>query len=1541
MGRFIKKIWQLPQVALKQFASDILRLAFLLNRPRRLAQKGFVLPTTVLLTIMVALTVTALTYRTFIRSEQAIGQREQQVIVNAATPAIDRAKAKIEFLFRKDNRLPAGLPSSDVLYDLMSTRLGTGNFVGYTGRVSPIDRNNPVYDPYTLPGETRVDINGDGDLDNAWSFSSEGKTLVYSILVDDAVSTTDSDALPRDYVTQDLDLKAPASALKANSLITRTGPVATTEATPQCRGAVAEQGWQVVAQGNNSQLQKNFQINAFVANDSDVNQTFETLEFQQSRQAARGNKWGAWFRYDLELFPGPRFHWNGAMHTDSNLIIHRPTEDLHLHMVSSPNSCIYNKESSEITLSEQDLDGADGINPQSNSVPAGSFRDFQGQVINGFTKDNRFKTDSPFVHIFNGRNNPPVTTRGLNSGPAENKDSVNPNSDEGTLDVAVNPLTLFTEDETQHINTSSWRRDPDWDRVGAFKAGDRMFNDEAVRPYVDDFYRADDRWGPKPKYDSTNVYAVPPGNTIGDDIGNVAKLTDPSEGLDGYWERQSMQKGLRLIVGQRLELGNANGWDVPPPSIPKTGDPLYPANNRKSSFASGNTAIGGDHEYLQRKALRDNLTAVQGMVVYHYERNNGEFPAACVALTAHPGTRQTIVDSRSFDNWLSGGVKTDFLNGKGTNGWEFEFFDSSAFASLSGSNLGDALRNLANFAGDPQGGAPSFKPVQDQGADAVVHPFPYMAMWGDFSVLRRILDSNKAYADLSPADQVTLHSAACTLGMLAYNLKSAEDELAYLNAGGSASLQSLAAKLSAAATTNPTLVGRPLKEWLAALPTPPGPPTAAEQAAIESLARWGQINRDRQFGFLTPANSTPPAPPTTPTCNATDFTGVTNAADRDNLAYAFCSVSEPPKYPSLFYLFPSALHDQIGTPVAPQPATEDYIRESSGTGYMARTVVNGSVTYTPVNPGDIALQPRNLAGSDWVLPVATTTGRIDDPSPDSLDNTTANSNGNAFKINAGTNGVLQVAFLDKGIYNGREQLNTRVLDIDLEALTTQTVVTDYWLSANLDRRAEGIVYAFREDAVREDEIVRPKGTVNAAYCSQTTGSNPREFRIETDANCRMRVLPGSGGAVQDPPLTDDKRISLKPVDFIPDPERRPHGFRLRTASGNPTDFSGTNYARKVGMTLVTDNSVYIMGNFNLHSTNGLQSGIIEEFRDTPLLKDVALGPGYIDAFYNRATLNTDNFANLARDHWRPVEILSDAISVLSGTFRDGAIEDGFRSPTPTTAGGNTDTTSYMNQNRPIFRADVFPNGLDPAGVIRENGGNTSSSPVYIDRNGTYYVTHTKTSIAAGSSPVAFHTIYDVAQTGNNQCRPGAATDVNCWLWFTNSLINRDNNIRTADTTPTFVNAVFVSGIVPSRIRQPYGGLHNYPRLIEYWKSGPNSTDPDIDLHIAGAFLQLNFSTAATAPHEQIAWEEGQLPRTATGYGNTTGYYKPPNRRWGYDVGLLYVPPAPAARRFVTFGAPRSEYYRELPADDPYVVNLRCARNANGALVFPNNNVCPS
>ncbi|MGC1197425.1 MAG: hypothetical protein WA882_11065, partial [Geitlerinemataceae cyanobacterium] len=74
------------------------------------SRSGFVLPTAALLLLVVSLVIGAVLLRTINRTEQVIGTREDKVIYNAATPAIDRAKAKIEYMFTEDPRLPAGVP---------------------------------------------------------------------------------------------------------------------------------------------------------------------------------------------------------------------------------------------------------------------------------------------------------------------------------------------------------------------------------------------------------------------------------------------------------------------------------------------------------------------------------------------------------------------------------------------------------------------------------------------------------------------------------------------------------------------------------------------------------------------------------------------------------------------------------------------------------------------------------------------------------------------------------------------------------------------------------------------------------------------------------------------------------------------------------------------------------------------------------------------------------------------------------------------------------------------------------------------------------------------------------------------------------------------------------------------------------------------------------------------------------------------------------------------------------------------------------------
>ncbi|PZO59936.1 MAG: hypothetical protein DCF15_02885 [Phormidesmis priestleyi] len=1533
----------------RRFMSGLLRSLLLIHKPARAGQAGFVLPTTVLLLLVLTLTVGTLSFRTFSRSSSVIALREQQVVDSAAAPAIDRAKAKLEYLFSKDTRFPGGIPSSDVIASMM---------LNDNVNVPRVPGTN---DPYTFPLELRLDINGDNVPDNAWSFPSDvdgngsqdgDELVVYSILMDDAKTPAGGGA--------DITLAAPLSSTKAGALVTRNGPISTKEAKAGCGSELApEDGWQVV---NAATLQKNFQITAFVANRSNVNRTATAIELQQVRQANRGNKWGAWFKYDLELFPGAAktFYWNGAMHTEGNFLTQ--DEKSIARMISSHNSCLYTQDSSEITLAD----------------PSG---DYQGQVLSAKTGTNAFGDspsgaptvdDDPTFHLFTYDAQAP--DQSTNGSMRLRKDSVKKNSTNETenkalRNILLDPIQLFTADVLAHRSSADWIRDPSWEG-GLFAKNKRIYNDQSATPYLDDTYRADDRYGPKAVYDRN--HKIPSGSSIGTAITGNAALTDLNAaskiyGLDGYWERRAIGQGLRIIVGQRLELGNTFGWKGSSASTATNQEPLYPPNAKVST------------EALQRRSLYDNLAAVQGMVVYHYKHTDGgELPLACMASTAHPGTLSTITKSRTFTEYPgTTNLQVDFLTGNGTNGWEFDFYSSFSSKIAATEPLGVALRNLAYFAGDPQGGAPSFTP--DQSA-SVVHPYPHQAMWGDFSNLRRVLDSGTTYTNLSPADKSTLHTAACTIGLLAYSmdtqllsgpnvLKSYLPQSADANNLGQSIFNALGLIGNPSAPPSGcTSVVQPVtvtniddgvssvssayeydcrnlvinKETVISALNPTGglsPATARTSARL--LSNLGQIQRDRTYGFL-PSNSTNFSNyivkassgntkylvriPDECSPNKTSeiqrvFTsyGVAGGLDESRAGMALMCTPAGPKYPSLYYLFPERDHSQVGSGTYAQPLAEEYINQT----YLIDAIngVNRNVTYKVVgdsnssgiaDTGDtgiasIKLSPRLVPDSDWKLPTAPiTTGSFN---PESL------------QISA--NGALtEVSMLDKGMYDGREMLNLRMLDLDIRKLADKVISTDRLISIT-----DGIVYAFREDAIREDAIVRPKASTVAwegcdTWSEVYTHSTSTPFQVTgNQRDCRLKKL-SSSPYLQDPPLMTGTKISTKPIDFYADPDRRPYGFRLVNGATLNRDTGVTS-----GMTFVSDNMVYTKGDFNLHTSTGALdpiaatacSNLLEEFTDKLIASNCSLRTN-IDFYTDRTIAERNNsFAKAASDKWRPVEIVGDAVGILSGSFRDGNIADGF----VLSRTGNKDlgagTSSYQNQNRRLADTTVANwTRINPNALVSDN-----TVPILIDRNGGVVKSD---GLVLGANDLA------TTPTTNEYLR----FDVD-GLDSASTVFSDKRGQDMERATRTIVNAVFISGIVPSQAGQTYGGMHNFPRFIEHWDG--------VDLHLSGGLFQLNFSTSATAPFDQDAWEPYDPAITAASTNAApngdariahfrTRFYGAPNRIWGYDVGLQYAPAGPIARRFITIGRPRSEFYRELPVDDHYVKNLRCA-TSGGTRIYPN------
>ena len=409
------------------------------------------------------------------------------------------------------------------------------------------------------------------------------------------------------------------------------------------------------------------------------------------------------------------------------------------------------------------------------------------------------------------------------------------------------------------------------------------------------------------------------------------------------------------------------------------------------------------------------------------------------------------------------------------------------------------------------------------------------------------------------------------------------------------------------------------------------------------------------------------------------------------------------------------------------------------------------------------------------------------------------------------------------------------------------------------------------------------------------------------------------------------------------------------------------------MTFVSDNPVYVQGNFNLHSTDGTtgasNANLVEEF--------VTKLTSTWSNFYSRSNLNPD-FADAKDvdsdnviDSWRPTEIIADGVTILSETFTPGYIIDGLL--------WSTDASSAQNSygGIPILRTNRRPGssqndaqqadatGTNALGRLRwslENGKaisqelvttsypssfdnnpsvpsiNKITSPIELDRNGfpLYYAGETISSSSSYGTLTAYGTRsptslspstehfealnYDGrGDDSNNSATPAVPVVNTSDADGTQTPANtRQGRIQQPSTTTIFnaFNALVISGTNPNRAVHTSGGLPGMLRSIENW----NTT-----LQFAGSIIQLNFNAYA-GPFHQGAWEPGTMALAPSGSGGFSyfSYFSNPDRNWGFDPGLLYAPASPAARRLAVPSNTRSEFYRELSTNDPYIINLRCA-----------------
>ncbi|MEH2457286.1 hormogonium polysaccharide biosynthesis protein HpsA [Nostoc sp.] len=314
------------------------------NRRRRGSENaGFLLPTVAMVSLVVVLLTTAILFRSFERSKNASNVRVNQAVLNAAAPALDRARAKLNKLF-SDSQLPRAVPSDSVLESTLSS---TANLPEYTfGDETPL-KLHYAYQTGTAPtGE-----NAPTDLPTAWMFpidtNNNGKFdsyTLYGIYFRTPPVTSGTYSRPR------------------NPLEARTPPMTSGSVSSACQNSVAtsatlvgSSGWVNIA----SQLQKSFFVytaNVPITNTAATgnyetfkgNKGFSSLEYQQDRVQLPLVNNAVVYNDDIELTPGTTFNLNGRILTNSNFLT--GSNNVRLYQVSSPNSCFYSEDNAKIIV---------------------------------------------------------------------------------------------------------------------------------------------------------------------------------------------------------------------------------------------------------------------------------------------------------------------------------------------------------------------------------------------------------------------------------------------------------------------------------------------------------------------------------------------------------------------------------------------------------------------------------------------------------------------------------------------------------------------------------------------------------------------------------------------------------------------------------------------------------------------------------------------------------------------------------------------------------------------------------------------------------------------------------------------------------------------------------------------------------------------------------------------------------------------------------------------------------------------------------------
>ncbi|WP_293146604.1 MULTISPECIES: hormogonium polysaccharide biosynthesis protein HpsA [unclassified Microcoleus] len=375
----LRRIAGVTRSGAKRLMRAMLQALMAMGRRAKLPVAGFVLPTVTMVLLVVILLTVAIVLRSFDRANLARNVRVNQQVLAAATPALDRAKAKIQFMLREDPQRPTATPSDAELYRIMS----------FDGKSKSGGAAQP--DLYTFGDEERLILRADLNSDGKPDPNADPKgALVIAGADNEALNTawrypvdTNNNGLVDTYTLYGIYFRTPQRDATGNfararkPLEARTPPMSITGLLrPECVAAagtsaslVGDSGWYKL----DGRLKKSFFVYTVNVPITETNRppngevftgtpSLSALEYQQDQSRIPLSNNAVVYEDDLDISPALKLNLNGRIITNSNLLISSLSgaNDIKLHLVSSEKSCFYDQENSKIVVSGNVVSGNAG-----------------------------------------------------------------------------------------------------------------------------------------------------------------------------------------------------------------------------------------------------------------------------------------------------------------------------------------------------------------------------------------------------------------------------------------------------------------------------------------------------------------------------------------------------------------------------------------------------------------------------------------------------------------------------------------------------------------------------------------------------------------------------------------------------------------------------------------------------------------------------------------------------------------------------------------------------------------------------------------------------------------------------------------------------------------------------------------------------------------------------------------------------------------------------------------------------------------------------